>query len=535
MMRKLCGIRVTTVVGVLSIGLVMGLGTSEPARASVSPPGETNASSSTYTYANCRVGVASWPDDNQQFDIVDSLNAGWYLDFAVRWTPTGPADAEFVEMIRVKQDRGGSMVCGPEYGYTTYPELSDASLGLSLANNPGMLWIIGNEIDRVGQDGVCPQQYAQAYHDAYYFIKSRDATAQIATAGLVEFTPMRAQYLDIVWDSYVARYGEPMPVDAWTMHLYILSESNDGDAYFALGTDPALAIPYNCNCSDPDTYCHAEHDDLNLVIDQVRRMRNWMKAHGQQDKPLLVTEYSILKPYNLGGICSATDCYGGPVPGCFCDETQRTFHPGRVAAFQQATFDYMFSATDAQIGMPHDNNRLVQQWLWYRLTADYLEELGHASRLTVAEAGYELTEPGLSWQQYAKSIPPQINLLAIGPAQPVVLLASGAHPATATLRVTAMNNGNTALTQPVAVTFYSDASLTQPIGSTTLSALGGCARRSADLTVQWPNLYPGNYTFWAKLDSGGAVAETSEGDNVATGLVHVGAGYGAFLPAQLTQ
>lgn len=524
-------VTVFSVVVAVLLGLAVGPSAPRLARASSPAPGTTDTSAAVYTYSNCRVGVASWPTDHNQFNIVESLNAGWHLDFYVRTVPSGPPEAEYVQMIRVSQDRGGSDVCGPEYGYTTFPALTDASLGNLVALNPGTLWIVGNEPDRVGQDGVCPQQLAQAYHDAYYFIKSRDSTAQVAPAGLVEFTPMRAQYLNIVWDTYVARYGEPMPADAWTMHLYILSETNNGDAWWALGTDPALAMVYSDICSDPSTFCHAEHDTMSLVIEQVVRMRTWMKDHGQRNKPLLVTEYSLIKPYNFYGLCSATECIPEDPEGCFCDETDRTFHPGRVADFVTASFDYLFSATDATLGYELDNNRLVQQWLWYLLASTDPYQLGHASRLAIYDDNYALTQPGLVWQQYVRAMPPEINLFALPPAEPIVVSTLGPLPATATVHITAMNNGNTALAQPVDVTFYKDVNLTQPIGTATLTVLGGCARRTAQVDVRWSNLAPGDHTFWAKLDSSGALAETDEGDNVASGVVHVEAGYGALLPA----
>ena len=81
------------------------------------------------------------------------------------------------------------------------------------------------------------------------FIKNVDPTAQVAISGLVEVTPGRLQYLDIVWNTYMQEFGTPMPVDMWTMHLYILPEVQlqpdgsidaNGIANVALGTNKAL-------------------------------------------------------------------------------------------------------------------------------------------------------------------------------------------------------------------------------------------------------------------------------------------------------
>ncbi len=144
-------------------------------------------------------------------------------------------------------------------------------------------------------------------------------------------TPGRLQYLDKVWQAYQTRYGQTMPVDIWNMHLYILPEANkdgvsNGIASIALGTDPALAIREsggNPNlCSDPLVYCYAEHDDLAIFAQQVVAMRTWMKQHGQQDKPLIISEYSILYPYDIvPGGCYVRDEYGN----CFTPQRVSTF------------------------------------------------------------------------------------------------------------------------------------------------------------------------------------------------------------------
>ncbi len=71
-----------------------------------------------------------------------------------------------------------------------------------------MTWLIGNEMDRVDfgsdycsrQDEILPELYAQAYHEIYYAIKSADQTAQVAIGGMAEFTPLRSQYLERVWN-----------------------------------------------------------------------------------------------------------------------------------------------------------------------------------------------------------------------------------------------------------------------------------------------------------------------------------------------
>lgn len=489
-------------------------------------------------FPNCRFGVAGWEDQMVQFNIVSTLGAGWYMDFGARVTPPGPPEAEYAQMIRLGQGRvrrGGTDVCGPDYDFVVSPALTDADLGVRVDANPGALWIVGNEPDRVlVQDDICPQQYAEAYHDVYHFIKGRDPTAQVANAGLVEVTPARLQYLDIVWETYLEEYGVPMPVDVWTMHIYILSEHDNGDAHVALGTDPDLAIPFSWICADPGSLCQAEHDDLDIFVEQVVAMRQWMKDHGQQNRPLLLAEYSLLKPYHYYGTCASQTCPPGGIEGCFCDENSETFHPERVADFMEATYDYLSSARDPSLGYPADEDRLVQQWLWFSLYTDP-PLAGHCSNLIDPGEGYALMPQGQRFRDYAAALPPEVNLFITQVGGGVVQAPNGADPVTATLTVAVMNNGNVAVDRLVTVTFYRDEPMTLPIGSTSFTGLGGCARREVVLTTTWESLDTGFYPFWVKVDSAGVVAETKETDNTAQGSVLVNPVHEVFVPAVFRQ
>ena len=477
------------------------------------------AAPGSYTFPNCRFGLAVWDYQMDQFDIVSNLNVGWHIDFLASQVPPGPLGTEYVQMVSVGQDRGESDECGEDYGYWVYPPLTDTGLGTLVDANPGSLWIVGNEVDRIHQGDTCPQQYADAYHEVYHYIKGRDTTAQVAVSGLVEVTPGRMQYLDIVWDTYVDEYGVPIPVDVWTMHTYALAETSEGDAHIALGTDSGLAIPDSRDCADPNSMCHAEHDDMGLFVGQVLMMRQWMKQHGQQDRPLLITEYNLLKPYHYYGLCSVTSCPPGGLDGCFCDENNETFHPARVADYMEATFDYLTTATDPDLGYPADDHRLVQQWLWYRLATGEVDELGHASNLTDPDAGYALTVPGQGWQDYVTAIPPTINLLPTQVPTVTVSLPYGGDFAAVNLSAVVMNSGNVAAYETVMVTFYSSEDPAVPIGSATLSNLGGCARRQAVVTTTWDSLAVGTRPFWVKVDSTEAIDESVETDNVMQGWV----------------
>jgi hypothetical protein len=485
----------------------------------------------TQMVANCRYGAAAEKFSGYQA-WMDDLGAGWWLDFQVNYTDPAPNGAEYAHLIWVQQNKDSS----GNYldSYFTLPTMKDDSLGLLIQRRVGRLWIIGNEVERGpdpgqiygGQGDTMPEMYARIYHDLYYYIKDWDPTALVTPSALVQFTPGRAQYLDMVWDAYKQRYGESMPVDLWNMHLYILPEMrNDGTPSYssgiANGTDPALGmLEFNGDlnrCERSDVYCLYEHDSMENFADQVIRMRTWMKDHGYRNKPLIITEYSILYAYEQR-----------PEPeGCWVkDEFGNCFTPQRVGNFAAATFEYLKSASDPELGYPYDNYRLVQQWLWYSV---YRTGLGRASNLATSGSDpLNLTPAGLAFSQATRAEPARVNLIAADPIQKSGSV--GSHgTVSARIGVTVVNNGNTRLNQPITVTFYRDEALTDVIYSKTIQAPGedsmgltGCATRSMRIEVDasWPGgMDASNYRYWAKVDSSDAVAESDEADNIAIGFV----------------
>jgi hypothetical protein len=512
-------------VGAIMFGglvLVAALALGVPAQASA--PAVPQAAT---PFPNCRYGVAAW--GSSQTNWLPGLGVGWYLDFGAH-VPTGPGNVEFAQVIRIKQNKSG---CTYLPGYTVVPPLTDAGggLGVLVAANPGALWIVGNEPDRGPnpedsqcvhrvQDDTRPEIYAQAYHDIYEFIKQRDATAQLGNAGLVEVTPGRLQYLDKVWQTYLQLYSTPMPVDVWNMHLYVLSEalSNgqpDGIANVAVGTDPALAMRQSggnaalCSNASDNVYCFAEHDSLTIFAQQTTAMRTWMKQHGQQNKPLILSEYSILFPSWLQ------------------DEYGAYFSTARITSFMTKTFNYLENATDPNLGYPLDHNRLVQQWVWFSLQYD---GAGTSSSLLTSDLA-SLTQVGQVFSTTVRNLTTYADLLPGRAASVVAFTPAPSETVTVTLSADIYNHGNTATSGPITVTFYSTSTLTEVIGWTVINQnLGGCARRSATVTTTWANLPAGPHRYWVGVEGDSVYT----GDNVAQGVVLVNP-MQVFLPVALRQ
>lgn len=317
-------------------------------------------------------------------------------------------------------------------------------------------------------------------------------------------------------------------------------EPHYADGKIALGTDPNLALfstndPKLCpspalpdvaaNDPRPDVYCKAEHDSVRVFGEQVYNLRRWMKAHGQQDKPLIISEYGSLFAYVGGqpdGTCERRQ-----------DEFGQCMYPERVTKYLRGTAAFMENAKDPELGYSRDDFRLVQRWLWYSM---YTPELvGDSSHLLVD--GYEaypqgspdaLTMMGQAFRDEALSHATQ-NLVASEAKSATVFVPSPGERGEATLTASFHNGGTYSIVAPFRVTFYSDAALTKTIGSvevdpTQSGPVAGCTWTEADRTasVRWSGLPVGTHSYWAKIDSSAQIGETMESDNVTTaGVVTV--------------
>lgn len=311
--------------------------------------------------ARYRFGVGVTGENIDQYDV-GRIRAGWYVDWGAKEDPPRPAGMEYVQMVRLHQ----LTECWPErtpdrdacpyvvlpngsYTYTlTSPNNRDEVVSIAQAK-PGSLWLIGNEMDRRdweggGQDEMLPELYAEAYHELYHLIKDADPTAQVAIGGVIQPTPLRLDYLDIVWNTYEALYGEQMPVDVWNIHNMILREASC-DVYYPWECFGA-EIPPGIDADVGEWRSIQDADKMALFKEQIRDFRQWMKGKGEREKPLIISEYSVL--------------YG----------EDYLFDYARVKKFLYATFDYMTTETDSELGYPEDDNKLVQRWAWYSLNDD---------------------------------------------------------------------------------------------------------------------------------------------------------------------
>lgn len=310
---------------------------------------------------------------------------------------------EYVPIVRVKQWKLQStstwttccvgcpyVQVGGQYTYTVSPDWR--VIRATAQATPGMLWVIGNEIERVDwgkdycarQDEILPEVYARAYHDIRQAILEVDPTAKFAIGGVIQATPLRLEYLNRIWHAYQQQYEKPMPVDVWNVHAFVLQEKRGG-----WGAD----IPAGLNDNEGKLYSILDNRDFSIAWEHIRALRTWMKDKGQQNKPLIITEYGVNMPPHFTG-----------------------FSPKEVRDyFMYPSFNFFLGQIDTDIGYPADGHRLVQRWNWYSLDDDSGRYEGgqyyqfYNGNLLYSGLGANpvgLSPLGYHWRDYVQALPP---------------------------------------------------------------------------------------------------------------------------------
>jgi len=368
-------------------------------------------------------------------------------------------------------------------------------------NNPGGIWLVGNEPDRTYyMDDVLPSQYARAYHDVYAFIKERDPSAQVGIGGVVVPTPLRLQYLDMILDEYLNHYGHPMPVDVWNTHVHMVQEVRD---------DWGADIPPGIDEETGTLFTKSQHADLETFKQLVIDLRTWMAARGQQDKPLIITEFGILWPQWL------VDEYGVP------------FDPPRVINFMQQTMTWLDSYADPELGYPADNYRLVQRWNWYSLDDDSLSDPEDPTSYRWNGWLFESDTQqrsvfGDAFADFTAQLSPTYDLLAYrfrtSPSILSVIPPTGTT--TVTLQIDISNPGNVSIDQPFTVAFYEQIGSTLDLiaTATVTSSVEGCAELTT-AEVEWVGVSGGLHQVLVSVDEDNVIDEGDETNNELTGTV----------------
>lgn len=312
---------------------------------------------------------------------VAPLHGHWYLDYATQQAPPNTAGMVYAQMIRP-----------PFWKSSTFTRTTEAIL----QNNPGALWIVGNEPERDDQDSLTAGAYADFYHKVYHFLKTRDPSAHVAIAGVIQSTPLRRRYLDLVLTEYQSRYGVAMPIDVWTVHAFILPEITGEGAWGA-----SIPLGLEAFASEGMPYTLEDHANITIFKNNIVAFRQWMADRGYRNKPLLITEYGILL---------------SPLHG---------FTYTKVKSFMLAGFDFFLTSTNATTGYPADENRLVQAWSWFSLNYppyDEATEVGFNGNLLEPDTG-ALQPLGADYGAYISNLTTQQTVRLTVPTVQITPLA----------------------------------------------------------------------------------------------------------------
>lgn len=436
----------------------------------------------------CRLGINGSlverdPQGTTKQYPIKPLRLGWYLNYSTGARSVG--SVRYFPMIRLEQTPTGY-----NYSFSSDhdPVATESDLRTEVSKRPGSYWIIGNEPDRITfQDNLEPHVYAQAYHDLYHIIKETDPTAKIVAGTIVQPTPIRLQYLDLVLASYSQSFGQAMPVDAWAFHNFILNEADCNywatieknpdnlRNWYCWGAEipPGVDATLGLHLKLPDDIMKT--GDIELFKSQVIAFRQWMADRGYRNTPAFLSEFGILFPY----------------------PDYKEFPPEKVNAFMNATFDFLLNATDPEIGYQADNNRLVQRFAWYSVS----DKVAHNGNLFDPELPVQssLTAMGANFAQYSKPIaesvdfyPVDLKLLNTPP--------SGQGAATLNLEAVIANSGNLAAGTVADVRFFNGDPNNggELIGSDQTVSLPGCGMTQA-VQIQWSSVPPGNYTVYVQV------------------------------------
>jgi hypothetical protein len=484
------------------------------------------------TPAFCRLGLGGTqrPVEEYPAELLASLRNRWFINwgFSPDYLQSVPNDLQYAPSIFVKQWKwkNDELVLvdweapyAVPYTYTIKPPLE--RLAELAAQYPGRLWLAGNEIERrdwwfekpdgsrgsLGQGEILPEVYAEAYHEIYHTIKAADPTAKVSNGNIILPSPLRLEYLTKMWDAYYALYDAPMPVDVWQIHMYLIQEKHgDWGADIPAGSDALEGLYVFDNFTDTVLI----NKDFDQVPGLLHDFRTWMKDHGQQNKPLIISEFGVIMPDWI---------------------LEDEFEPINVRnEFLKPGLDYLFGASDPALGYAADDYRLVQSTWWWSLDGDYGHYEGdvffqaYNGNVLWSGLGPPNNSPysmGLStlggyWVDYVSALSETVNLkpLALEPQTPVY--APTGQPVTVSLELLVSNGGHVAVTQPFSVTL-TDVDTSQQLGAFTIMApIEGCGGIYQASSVLWLDVPPGPHLVRVKVDGTGLITETNETDNNAT-------------------
>jgi hypothetical protein len=252
---------------------------------------------------------------------------------------------------------------------------------------------------------------------------------------------------------------------------------------------------------------------MTVFTSLVVNMRQWMKARGYQDKPLIISEYGVLFPLWL------LDDFG--------------LYQTQVNSFLSSAVNYLNTTADPNLGYPADGYRLVQQAALYSLDDDSKAdgEYRWGSFIFNSTWPYALTDSGAQYLSSMASLTAFVDLqpYRIQTTPATLRVASGAK-VSPTVQIAVANSGNVVTPMSATVRLWDVTGGGQVAlpPDRVLPTVAGCgAQRVVSFT--WPGLSAGLHSLRIEVDPDNQIAESNNANNIMTATVLVGT-YGVFLP-----
>ncbi|MBN1401830.1 MAG: hypothetical protein JXA74_13390 [Anaerolineae bacterium] len=176
----------------------------------------------------------------------------------------GATDAEQLGMLGpvwyYQYHFSGAQVQGHLRVLLVNPYATLDQIGQAAKRQSGQWWLVGNEPNDPHQDNLSPQAYAGFYHRTWSSLRRADPRAHVVPAGIASAD---WRWADAFRESYKAQYGRYPQVAAWNIHNYIL---------------------------EPDL----DQLDLDEFERRILAFRGWMERVGEDETPLLLTEFGVL-------------------------------------------------------------------------------------------------------------------------------------------------------------------------------------------------------------------------------------------------
>jgi hypothetical protein len=243
--------------------------------------------------------------------------------------------------------------------------------------HPGSYWLVGNEPNVGGQDGVAASDYATELQYYVSTIKGVDPTAKIVGPNVLNWDNTCTDcgggftsghmWVDDFRATWTNTYHQDPPIDVWALHAYSIDWAR------AYSTPPQpLTDP-----SGPEA--------------DIAGMSDYLAASpGLATKPIWVSEFGVLWAYDGATDAPPNSC---AAPPCI----------GPLGQYDQAAVSTWLRDFGGWLSTNASKYRLQRWFLYtsYGQPEPYASAYGGVSVVTGPQPGAALTESGQIYQQLA--------------------------------------------------------------------------------------------------------------------------------------